>query len=318
MGKPRLLCVITGVPTERVDCISTLKKLIRRFDTTFCLAIREEFLTEGIQRIFKQELPDSHVLPLTRADSERAAALAPQILATVAFMWHERSAVCRHIDLYDYDFVLMTRADLLFAPFCLSVPHSSQDPRTLFLPRIMSWSGANDMFAFGRPEAMETYLTLFNFHIPKLAAAGNTVPETLIWQAIHESGLRISFLDRLYFILYREPLMAGFSLTELQTLAFLDPDRSTKKIPAQGLDSQERERWVQETKQVLSSEPLFPLFAPPYGGVFFPAEIDHQRDGIPFRFMGLHACFFRDFEEPIAPPSVSRSATMSRVGSPKT
>ncbi len=284
---PSLACVITGVPRGSNLCLESLKFTTTGYETTFFAVFREEFDSIAIREELSKNLPG---IIFVVVPSVATAAAILQFegkqgpAETVIKMWHEVFHAGESIDFQSFDMVMRTRFDIFFSPMLL--PHPITEDSHIFIPERMSWSGANDMMAFGSSVAFKKYSKIYQT-LDWLAAEGVKVPEMIVSCALARLKLEEKNMQ-IYCGLYREVLMCSLNKRQLGVLAWKSPASTTYKIGGKADTSEARAAWVRDIEAMTALEALFPTYQTTTDANFYPVVVD-RRDGTPFRFMGLHA-----------------------------
>lgn len=284
--RPSLACFLTGVPRGNHACLESLRFITQRYDTTFIAVLREEFDTPNIRASLQSALPNLQFLIVPREESEKYfKKLNSKVSAakTVIMMWHEIYFAFKKIDTAMYDKAMRTRYDIFYAPMLL--PEETTEENEVLIPEEMSWSGSNDMIAFGKPTAMKKYSCVFE-EIEWCSSLSINTPEMIASCSIKKIGLKESKLN-IKFSLYRDELMSQFSKTELGLIALKAYEMTTYKLGSLDDTEEARSNWKKYAKFMTSQEKLFPTYQTTSDYNFYPPEID-ARDGTIFRFMGLH------------------------------
>lgn len=289
--RPKLACLITGVPRGSDFCLESLRFLTSTYETTFIAIYREEFDSQDIRNLLNRCLPGIQVLLIPHAVSNQAinhisSGKGPSL--NLIKMWHEIYYVARMVDIFKFDNVMRTRFDIFFSP--MHLPIMDTDRFSIFIPERMSWSGTNDMIAFGSPHAFKEYSNIYN-EIAPLIEQRVIVPEMMVSCALQRLQLTQKTFP-LYFGLYRDALMSTFDRRQLGVLAWLDPSSTTYQLGSRSDSIEARNKWVADTKSLVCMESLFPTFQTTTDSNFYPVDID-RRDGTPFRSMGVHGHFNR-------------------------
>jgi len=284
--RPSLACFLTGVPRGNHACLESLRFITQRYDTTFFAVLREEFDSPDIRVKLQSTLPNLKFIIVPKDETEKCYnkfESNPAPARTVVMMWHEIYYAFKKTDFSSFDKVMRTRYDIYFSPMLL--PEASGNNNEILIPEQMSWSGSNDMIAFGKPTAMKKYSEVFE-QIQWCSSLAIITPEMITSCSLNRIGLKESKLE-IHFSLYRDELMSHFSKNELGLIALKAYEMTTYKLGSPDDTAEARKNWEKHAKFITMQEKLFPTYQTTSDYNFYPPEID-SRDGTIFRFMGLH------------------------------
>ncbi|MFC5430229.1 WavE lipopolysaccharide synthesis family protein [Paraburkholderia denitrificans] len=268
--------------------MDTLKFMVDEWNVSYFAAIREEFASDETLESLAQAFPGVRVIIVPRRVSADAVSRfeGKPVASTQIMMWHEIAYGARSIErLADYQAVLRVRFDIYFQKQFLPEDIPSDDQ--VLLPPHMSWSGANDMLCLAVPQAFRRYAETYE-RLDEIVGEGICVPEAIMARSLAMEGLKARPLD-IRFILYRHALFHSFDDEELGILTDVHPILSTYKVGDVGDTPENRAECISLVSHVVKPHKGFPLQT---GGCtdanFHTVEID-DRDGLAFRWMGLHA-----------------------------
>lgn len=292
--KRKLACFITGAPRGNDYCLSSLRHLLRRFETDFYIVLREEFDTAKLRGYLFCQLGGAQFIRVPEAETAKAVPLrssSTRLKVNFWRMWHEVDYAVQQVDLSEYDYAARTRFDLFFGPMAISP--ESIGPTEIVTPEKLAWSGVNDMFAIAPTGEFRKYASVYQ-SLSAFAEQRIAVPEMILACALEQKGCIVRPTP-IHIGLYRKELLSELTDRQLAAAAFVASSETS--YPAGGPDdTPEAQEAVRDViMDAVGKEDRFPLFLATPDIGFHDLETD-PRDGTAFRFIDLHAAMNRSLD----------------------